>query len=61
MIKFSFLLFGFVCTFIVVLIFTIIYCLAAVNSRNKDQEDQEQIQWIEEYKVKKLREKGNER
>ena len=53
-----FILFGFICASIVVFIFISVSFLVIANSSNKDQEDEEQIQWIKEYKDKKLREKG---
>ncbi|NNJ33111.1 hypothetical protein [Lacrimispora defluvii] len=51
-----FILFGFICASIVVFIFITVSCVVVAFS-NKDQEDEEQIQWIKEYKDKKLREK----
>ena len=53
-----FVLFGFICASIVVFIFISVSYLVVANSSNKVQEDKEQIQWINEYKDKKLREKG---
>ena len=53
-----FVLFGFICASIVVFIFISVSLLVVASSNNKDQEDKEQIQRINEYKDKKLREKG---
>ena len=53
-----FVLFGFISESIVVFIFISVSFLVVASSSNKDQEDKEQIQWIKEYKDKKLREKG---
>ncbi len=52
-----FILFGFICASIVVFIFIIVSCVVVTYFSNKNQEDEEQIQWIKEYKDKKLREK----
>lgn len=53
-----FVLFGFICAAIVVFIFISVSFLVVASSSNKDQEYEEQIQWIKEHKDKKLREKG---
>ena len=53
----SFILFGFICASIVVFIFITVSCVIVTCFSNKDQEDEEQIQWIKEYEDKKLREK----
>ena len=53
-----FVLFGFICASIVVFIFISVSFLVVASSSNKDQEAEEQIQWINKYKDKKLREKG---
>lgn len=53
----SFILFGFICASIVVFIFITVSCVIVACFSNKDQEDEEQIQWIKEYEDKKLREK----
>ncbi|MDW2797978.1 hypothetical protein RZO55_10365 [Clostridium boliviensis] len=53
-----YLLIGLICaSSIVVFIFITLSSLTIVNSRNKEQEDQEQIQWINDY-GNKLGEKG---
>jgi len=52
-----FILFGFICASIVVFIFITVSCVVVAYFSNKDQKDEEQIQWIKEYKDKKLREK----
>lgn len=52
-----FILFGFICASIVVFIFITVSCVVVAYFTNKYQEDEEQIQWIKEYKDKKLREK----
>ncbi len=49
--------FGFICASIVVFIFITVSCVIVACFSNKDQEDEEQIQWIKEYEDKKLREK----
>ncbi len=48
----SFILFGFICASIVVFIFITVSCVIVTCLSNKDQEDEEQIQWIKEYKDK---------
>ena len=53
-----FILFGFICASIVVFILISVSFLVVASSSNKDQENKDQIQWINEYKDKKLREKG---
>ncbi|MBE5990649.1 MAG: hypothetical protein E7250_23360 [Paenibacillaceae bacterium] len=53
-----FVLFGFICASIVVFIFISVSFLVVASSSNKDQENKDQIQWINEYRDKKLREKG---
>lgn len=45
-----YLLFGFICALIVVFIFISVFFLVVACSRNKDQENQEQIKWIEDYR-----------
>ncbi|MTK08421.1 MAG: hypothetical protein F8N38_15215 [Hungatella sp.] len=52
-----FILFGFICASIVVFIFITVSIVVVAYFSNKDQEDEEQIHWIKEYKDKKLREK----
>ncbi|MBE5985175.1 hypothetical protein ACOAOT_08230 [Lacrimispora sp. AGF001] len=58
MIILLFILFGFICASIVVFIFITVSCVVVACFTDKDQEGEEQIQWIKEYKDKKLREKG---
>ncbi|WP_097006832.1 hypothetical protein [Lacrimispora amygdalina] len=53
-----YILIGFIFASIVVFIFITLSSLAIVNSGDKYQEDQEQIQWIKEHGYKKLGEKG---
>ena len=50
MIILPYLLIGFICASIVVFIFILIVCLVFVCSSNRDQENQEQIQWLEDYR-----------
>ncbi|WP_349673843.1 hypothetical protein [Lacrimispora sp.] len=52
-----FILFGFICASIVVFIFITVSCVVVACFSNKEQEDEEQIQWIKEYKDEKLKEK----
>ena len=53
-----YLMLDFICASIVVFIFISVSFLVVASSSNKVQEDKEQIQWINEYNDKKLREKG---
>jgi len=48
-----YLMFGLVCALVVVFSVTGVFCIVALSSREKVQEDEEQMQWLKEYMERK--------
>jgi len=48
-----YLLFGFICASVVVFVVTGIFCIVCLNQGEKEQEDQDQMQWLRDNMERK--------